>query len=867
MSFFFSTTSFLGGTDGQGGSLGVRTLFDLAAPLGEKHPETCGCAACAAADEDPQGAGDGLGALSGSKPVWSLDQIVNNFLRKDQAWPRGAVIEYSFRETAPAGAASTMQFVAFTAIEREMTRLALDLISDLINIRFVERPDDGQTPATTDRIYFGKDDSLPEYEWGHARNWLYQRPGQDQLAGAEIWLNPDNVAKRQWFAGGYNFQALMHEILHTLGMPHPGAYNADGGTILYGTHAEYAQDSRQFTIMSYFAAAETGADHLADFRGGVYSGATPLLHDIVALQTLYGANLATRAGDTVYGYNSTAGKPPVYDFNVNISPIFTIWDGGGVDTLDFSLTVYAVSVDLTPGAFSDAFQMTNNISIAPNVIIENAVGGSGADRLIGNEAVNVLRGGAGHDYLDGRAGDDFLFGGDGNDVLNGGFGNDSLQGGEGDDILEGGAGVDVASYVSFFRSYSVEFIAGSGRITGGSERGADTLKDIETARFVDGRLTTDVDGAAAAIFRLYDSAFGRAPDSLGFSRWVNDVGGGLSLRAVAEEFLRSTEFQRRAGGLTDAEFVDRLYQLTLHREPDAAGRQHWIDELGRGLTRAELLINFSESAEHRTFTTPAVQGGLWVQDHVAVAVARLYDAAFDRLPDGGGLLNWIEYVKGGRSLSEVAHGFLVSAEFQAKAGNLNDPEFVERLYQIVLDRPSDAQGKEHWLGELSRGMSRADLLLIFSESHEHQLATQWMTERGVRLEGAAARVADPIEMASLSGPAERGEFGSSGTDDRMWHREPSPARESFQENFVGQNLFDQFVADNGFASSPSSFVLAAGWREFGLASDGDRTENSPVRESFQVDFQGQDLLDEVWADAGSAWNPSGRMQELDIFFV
>jgi hypothetical protein len=59
-------------------------------------------------------------------------------------------------------------------------------------------------------------------------------------------------------------------------------------------------------------------------------------------------------------------------FSLNPKPVFTIWDGGGVDTLDFSQTVAAVSADLNEGRFSDAFGMTNNVSIAFGVVIENA---------------------------------------------------------------------------------------------------------------------------------------------------------------------------------------------------------------------------------------------------------------------------------------------------------------------------------------------------------------------------------------------------------------------------------------------------------------------------------------------------------------
>ena len=36
--------------------------------------------------------------------------------------------------------------------------------------------------------------------------------------------------------------------------------------------------------------------------------ATPLLHDITAIQAKYGADMSTRAGNTIYGFDSNASR-------------------------------------------------------------------------------------------------------------------------------------------------------------------------------------------------------------------------------------------------------------------------------------------------------------------------------------------------------------------------------------------------------------------------------------------------------------------------------------------------------------------------------------------------------------------------------
>src|SRR5262249_37197243 len=84
-------------------------------------------------------------------------------------------------------------------------------------------------------------------------------------------------------------------------------------------------------------------------------------------------------------------------------------------------------VDLNAGTYSDVGGfMTNNLAIAYNVTIENAIGGSGNDTITGNDANNTLWGGPGNDTLLGGIGNDILHGGPGNDVLNGGPGADQF---------------------------------------------------------------------------------------------------------------------------------------------------------------------------------------------------------------------------------------------------------------------------------------------------------------------------------------------------------------------------------------------------------------------------------------------------------
>lgn len=99
------------------------------------------------------------------------------------------------------------------------------------------------------------------------------------------------------------------------------------------------------------------------------------------------------------------------------------------------------------------------------------------------------------------------------------------------------------------------------------------------------------------------------------------------------------------------------------------------------------------------------------------AVVRLYSAAFLRPPDAPGLQYWSTV---DARLIDIAYAFAVSAEFKNTYGVLNDDGFVDRMYQNVLRRPADAKGAAYWKDLMTNGLSRAEVLLYFSDSAEYR---------------------------------------------------------------------------------------------------------------------------------------------------
>jgi hypothetical protein len=105
-------------------------------------------------------------------------------------------------------------------------------------------------------------------------------------------------------------------------------------------------------------------------------------------------------------------------------------------------------------------------------------------------------------------------------------------------------------------------------------------------------------------------------------------------------------------------------------------------------------------------------------------VYRLYQAAFNRVPDAGGLGYWIKAADNGASLQSIAAEFAKSGEFTTMYGaNPSNADFLDKLYHNVLHRAGDTAGFNWWLDILDRhATTQANVLAEFGESAENQAA-------------------------------------------------------------------------------------------------------------------------------------------------
>ena len=112
---------------------------------------------------------------------------------------------------------------------------------------------------------------------------------------------------------------------------------------------------------------------------------------------------------------------------------------------------------------------------------------------------------------------------------------------------------------------------------------------------------------------------------------------------------------------------------------------------------------------------------------------RIYQAAFDRVPDAAGLGYWIKQMDNGTDRFDVARWFMAGAEAQSIYGaNPSNTTALTLFYNHVLHRAADTAGYNYWLNILDTGVaSQAEVLASFAESAENQAALIGVMQNGM----------------------------------------------------------------------------------------------------------------------------------------
>lgn len=223
-------------------------------------------------------------------------------------------------------------------------------------------------------------------------------------------------------------------------------------------------------------------------------------------------------------------------------------------------------------------------------------------------------------------------------------------------------------------------------------------------------------------------------------RIYENVDGGTDLvRFTMADYVLESNIENAAGNSA----VNRLTGNALNNQLSGLGGNDAL-EGGAGVDTAVFTGNRSSYTISKTasgFTVTDISGAEGVDtlsnvervkfadsmlaldgDGAGGKAYRVYQAAFNRTPDGGGLGYWINAIDNGASVKDVASGFVNSAEYQALYGvNPSNAVIVNKYYENVLHRQPDSGGFNYWLGLLDQGaLNKAEVLAFFSESPENQ---------------------------------------------------------------------------------------------------------------------------------------------------
>jgi serralysin len=466
--------------------------------------------------------------------------------------PNGhTLLTYSFPASASAygGYTNVSGFEAFNAQQKTAGLKALAMFDAVCNVDLVFTADSAAANirmAEADSVNVGTGTVTIGTALGVAPDPNFA----PLFAQGDTWFNHDFYNAPA--PGTFAFAAgIMHEIGHALGLKHghlSQAVQDANGVVLHTNPAlSFDHDSLEYTVMTYrsYPGAIPDAVPPREFPS------TLMQNDILALQYLYGPNYDHNAGNTTYTWSPSSGQAFINGVGQGVPlhhKIFmTIWDGGGVDTYNFSNYRTNAVIDLAPGAWSTPSQNQRadldaehpGIHLARGSIanaqvfsgdlhgyIENAIGGRGNDTILGNIVGNALSGGGGSDLLFGLDGDDRLIGGAGNDLLTGGGGfdifvfNTSLKANI-DHVSEFAPGFDeIRLDRDVFRTIKAGTLSDEAFLTAAGANAAADRSDRIVYDPESGKLFYDSDGKGgekAKLFAILDTS----PGSLGAADfWV-----------------------------------------------------------------------------------------------------------------------------------------------------------------------------------------------------------------------------------------------------------------------------------------------------------------------------------------------------------
>jgi len=384
--------------------------------------------------------------------------------------------------------------------------------------------------------------------------YTYMPGGTTKSAAGDVYIS-SSFTDADFQVGGMGWSTIVHELGHALGLNHP-----------FG-EGEYKGIDINDTVMSYNP--YLGYD-VTNYYYETNSFTTFQSADILALQSYYGKN--TTQTDDFYNLNIL-----LYSQKINGSygyiedNLYTIDDQSGTNTISLKDLQGNHDQHLNLNPQTQSILINNKVhhylSLTPDTTIQNAIGSKADDTITLNNLNNTVDGLTGFDTIN---------------ITN-----------------EGVTRIDQLA---------------NKLIISNTKSGFDVLSNIDATYINGSHINTDTYlrdtisyenyEEAQELSRLYLSVFNRLADKDGLNYWVDEYQNTHSINSIANSFVISDEFTTLYGSTqTNQEYINLLYQNILYRDADTNGLEYWEQNMQEGLTKADILVSFSNSNEFITLTS------------------------------------------------------------------------------------------------------------------------------------------------------------------------------------------------------------------------------------------------------------------------
>jgi uncharacterized protein DUF4214 len=195
------------------------------------------------------------------------------------------------------------------------------------------------------------------------------------------------------------------------------------------------------------------------------------------------------------------------------------------------------------------------------------------------------------------------------------------------------------------------------------------------------------------VVRLYEQALGREPSAADLAAWLGSLQPDPTLaraKAAVRTFFEGGESLARP--VTPSSYVTSLYRAILGREPDAPELAGWVQTL---LERFDTATReFLGSAEFRNLVPDCRDAAV-----VTALVTRLYEHPLGRTPSAAEVTAWVTYLGATCALEGAVATFLRSAEYVTVPRTLG--AHVTVLYRALLAREPQGDDVSAWVAYLS----------------------------------------------------------------------------------------------------------------------------------------------------------------------